>query len=216
MNHKYPQSIWAKRAPKYLNSIIKEGDKIIDAPSGNGIFSFWLKKELNEQKYLLLDIDQSSISVAKQNGFDAKVFDFSKDLYVFERQKIWLFINSLYCLDCPDDAMNIIKSNCEYLFAVFPDINSSTYRSFIKNNPKFTNPKAMSIEDTIKYVESFGFRCELKEGASYFNFHKMNKILGRFSYKANFCYFLYSLFDNLKKMVGGKPNYYFILFRNEN
>ena len=65
--YKYPQYLWTKE----IYSIIKEYDilqsrRLIDAPSGNGIISYWLHKNHNINDIELVDNDSQRLEAAKK------------------------------------------------------------------------------------------------------------------------------------------------------
>lgn len=171
----YPQYTWAKEISKIFKSgIIKnfENRNIIDAPCGQGVISYWLKKEHSQQDFFLYDIDDKMLDKAKRNIKNATINNQNIfDLRTEREDNIWLFINSLYCLPEGEKLINSISSQMQYVIAVFPYIEHKNYKAFYAANPDFKNPSQLGMDGTFSLFEQNGYKTILKKDLTYISYH---------------------------------------------
>ena len=175
--YKYPQYLWAKE----IYSIIEEHDilnnrKIIDAPSGNGIISYWLYKNYNIKDIELVDNNLQRLGAAKKYMPSLKIS--CKDILeincIDRNDDIWLLINSLYCLEGGDKIISSLKNRFKYIIGIFPYIDHKNYKSFVKKNPDFHIPLELNENDTIDLFAKFGYKLLFKKDITHIPFHNFN------------------------------------------
>jgi len=179
-NYRYPQFIWAQEISTVLASgLIKNLNerRIIDAPCGDGIISFWLRKRFPDLRLELYDIDKSLVETAQRNIKNVVVEAESVfDLVLEGNDNIWLLVNSLYCLPDKEKLLAHFRPEVEYIIAVFPHIDHINYKTFLKNNPGFVNPGAMSQAMTIDLFLAHGFKHILLKDVTHIPHFTLNKV----------------------------------------
>jgi len=169
--YKHPQFIWAQEIYKILTSGLIDGlseRQIIDAPCGDGVISFWLKKKLPNLSLDLYDLDESLIKIAQSYCGNVKTEVQSIfDLAIEGKNNVWLLVNSLYCLPDKDKLLDHLGPKVEYIIAVFPHIEHKNYRIFLAQNPGFANPNAMSQSMTIDFFLKHRFKNILKKDVTF-------------------------------------------------
>ena len=160
--YRYPQYIWAQEINGILGSgLIRDlpSRKIVDAPCGDGIISFWVRKKHPNLNFDLYDLDESLVKRAQNNCPNTSasvqsIFDISLD----GESNIWMLINSLYCLPDKEALLNHLVGNVEYIVGVFPHTDHINYQAFLEKNPEFKNTSAMGQAATIKFFSDYGFK----------------------------------------------------------
>ena len=175
--YKYPQYLWAKE----IYSIIEEYDilnnrKIIDAPSGNGVISYWLYKNYNINDIELVDNNSQRLGAAKKYMPSLKIS--CKDILEINckdrNDDIWLFINSLYCLENGELVVSHLKNRFKYIIGIFPYIDHNNFKTFIEKNPGFKNPLELNEDDTVKLFRKSGYELIFKKDITHIPFHSYN------------------------------------------
>ena len=173
--YRYPQFIWAQEINKIFKSDIISNlhDRdIIDAPCGDGIISFWIKKNY-KNNISLYDIDKTRILIAQKNIKDTAIFEeniFKMNLKT--KNNIWLFINSLYCMQDKQDLLKNMSAQIEYIIAVFPYINHINYKTFVQQNPSFINHSEMNKDQTINFFKEFHYEMVFNKDVTFIPFYK--------------------------------------------
>jgi hypothetical protein len=181
---RYPQYNWAKEIKIILDSnIIADvtGKNLIDAPSGDGVISFWLKKKINN-KFYLFDIEKTSIQIA-QDKIKGAVIQKENIIYLNlnPNENIWLFINSLYCMTDKTKLLKSMVNQMEYIIAIFPYINHLNYKTFFQQNPKFINYSEMDKEQTILFFKEFNYDLIYDKDITYIPFYKIYNVFHYFN-----------------------------------
>jgi hypothetical protein len=210
--YRYPQYIWAREICKILKSGIIEDIKdrnIIDAPCGDGIISFWVKKSVRNDFYLY-DIEKSRIQIASDRICNVHIFE--EDIFhlkINSENNIWFFINSLYCLPDKDKLLENMKYQTEYIIGVFPHTDHENYRAFLNQNPGFVNASEMNREQTISFFKEFHFDLLQSKDVTFISYYKKRKIIFH-----SINDILYNLFDGLYKKKKGA--YWIGVFKKNN
>ncbi|MBN2487378.1 MAG: methyltransferase [Bacteroidales bacterium] len=173
----YPQVVWAKEINQILNSsLLKNSNNytIVDAPCGNGVITYWVKKKQKNRKFLLYDIDERLLDIVNKNlkgvsWYNADIFKLNLET----SENIWLFINSLYCLPEGEKLIETMSKQMKYVIAVFPYIGHPNYKAFLAANPDFKNPSAMTEPETLALFEKYGYKTILKKGCTFISYHKI-------------------------------------------
>ena len=87
---------------------------------------------------------------------------------------IWLFINSLYCLEDGELVIRQLKNRFKYIIGIFPYINHNNYNAFIEKNPGFKIPLELDKNDTIELFEELGYELLFKKDITHIPFHIYN------------------------------------------
>jgi hypothetical protein len=173
--YRYPQYLWAKEIKNILKSdIIPDihSKNIIDAPCGDGVISFWVKKSLKNPFYLY-DIEKSRIQIAQKNIKGATIVEKNIfNLNLDSKNNVWLFINSLYCLPDKEMLLENMADQMEYILAIFPYTNHLNYKTFFLQNPGFINPSEMDKDQTILFFKEFHYNLILTKDITHISFYK--------------------------------------------
>ena len=156
--YRYPQNLWAKKIFKVISKLhFNEKIKIIDAPCGDGIITYWLKKKL-QNEFELYDISEEQIKIAQERLDLSCIYkcDISNLKLDNKYSNIWLLINSLYLLN---DVKQIILNNksIDYIIGVFPNIREMNYHCYKTSINSKINTNEMDIDETISF---FGLKCQ--------------------------------------------------------
>lgn len=205
VHYAYPQYLWAKEVYIILQKYNLLGRRtLIDAPCGNGVISYWLHKKFNINRIELIDNSEKQIGIAKKYlpSMDISCEDILKLGSNSNEDDIWLFINSLYCLNDGELIINHMKKRSEYIIGIFPHIDHMNYKIFFEKNPNFKNPTELNVSDTISLFNSSGYDLLCKKSITHFPFYKYNYRGSRI---------VFNLFDKL--FSGRKGAYWISLFK---
>jgi hypothetical protein len=176
---KYPQNLWAEAIVGLFTSgtlKVSEHTIVFDGPCGNGLVGYMVKQRLPNLNMCLLDNDkallQSPYGVSKE-GYQVQLGDIY-DAALEGTDNIWLFVNSLFCLTGVEQLVQTRKKEFASIVAIVPNIRSSNYRYFVKQNPSFVNPSAMDLEQTNAFFKNQGYILESSTGITRVPFHKYN------------------------------------------
>lgn len=162
---RYPQYIMSLELTKIIMTIPDYQKRhIIDIPCGDGIISYWLKKRIPESKFELYDISEEKINRAKKYLSNMKIE--MGDIFNIEIEgdnNIWLLINSLYCLPDKSRLLSQMNQKMEYIIGIFPNLDHPNYKVFMHKNPGFSNPSAMTVDETIQFFGQFNYSLLLKK-----------------------------------------------------
>ena len=173
--YQYPQYLWAHEIYSLLKDYNIIGKRnFLDAPCGNGIISYWLYNKFNISQIELIDSHSESVNLAKKylpelNVSCQNIFNLNLNL---RKNDIWLFINSLYCLENGELVISHLKKRSEYIIGIFPHINHNNYKSFFEKNPGFRNPTELNENETIMLFNSNGYDLLFKKSITYIPYHK--------------------------------------------
>jgi len=124
--HHYPQYNWAQALTDELKILpIRKEDVFFDAPCGNGVISYWLKKNFPRQKFELNDKSAFFSKIVYLWSAKNKNIQFKQnDLYNLPHSRkandIWLLINSLYLFVNPRALIQNQKNRFKYIIGIFP------------------------------------------------------------------------------------------------
>ncbi len=203
--YQYPQYLWANEIYSLIQKYnLLERRTLIDAPCGNGVISYWLHKKFNINRIELIDNSEKDIETAEKYlpfmDISCKnILDLDSNLI---KDDIWLFINSLYCLNDGELIINHLKKRSKYIIGIFPHIDHINYKSFFEKNPNFINPTELNVSDTIRLFNSAGYDLLYKNSITYFPYHK---------YTFSGSRIIFNLFDNF--FSARKGAYWISLFK---
>lgn len=155
----YPHYYWAREIIKVLREHgISDNATIIDAPCGEGIIAYWIAKSFPGNELMLIDRDKEALAAAARLLPSAQIIHGDLfELPVARGDDVWLLINSLYLLPNPAKLVNLMHSQATLIVGIFPYLEHRNYRCFMKNNPDFENPHAMSQRETLNFFERCGY-----------------------------------------------------------
>lgn len=178
--HKYPQNLWAREIIRRLQKLnVSDDAAFVDAPCGNGIIAYFVKKAFPERKVWAFDLDENLLkSPYLQEG---SLFPISKKADVFQEKvggsdNVWLLVNSLYCLPDKERLLELNKSQFRHIICIVPDKDASNFKYFTHRNPEFGNPSLMGINETIEFFKEQDYRLLENKGMTRLPFHKFNAI----------------------------------------
>ena len=175
--HKYPQNIWAENAVKIIHSLpLSENSLIVDAPCGNGIIAWFVKKAFSSREVWAFDLDEQLLNspYLRDNGIVSRKSDIF-NTEIRGNDNVWLLINSLYCLPEKEKLIDTNRTYYKYIICVIPDIEKSNFKFFTKKNPDFQNPSIMKVNETIELFKSHNYRLLDNKGITRLPFHKLNQ-----------------------------------------
>lgn len=174
---RYPQYLWANRIIKILDRLkLSENSVILDAPCGDGIISFWLKRVFSDNRFFLCDISPDLMNKAIKSVPQSS--SFTKELLSCPlpdgTDNIWLLINSFYLLFEIRKTILRFKPSVSVIIGVFPDLSHKNYQYFLKRNPQHRNLNinAMTKNETIEFFRSLGYEIESDEGITFIAFYR--------------------------------------------
>ena len=203
---RYPHFLWAKEIYNIIKKYkLYEHPYFFDAPSGDGVISFWLNKWIKKGKFHLIDSSESSIKIASKNNKDFKVqkgniFDYEENT---KKEYTWLFINSLFCLNNGEKLINHFKNHAKHIICIFPDIDHKNYSCHYERY-HFKNPNPLNEIDTLKTFQKYGYKILTKKKLTHIPFHC-------YSFKGQNIFFTF--FD---RFVFRKKGAYFICLFSRN
>ncbi|MCC6818893.1 MAG: methyltransferase [Bacteroidia bacterium] len=213
--HKYPQNIWAKNIILILRELNLENDTaIVDAPCGNGIIAYFVKKAFPNRNVYALDLSVNQLNSPYLKSPDVKINIKQADVFnekIKGENNIWLLINSLYCL--PDKYLLIEnnRSQYKYILALVPDVDSDNFSFFTKQNPNFQNPSKMTLNETIQFFHDTGYELINTVKTTMISFHKWNEKLVKFKIPFTLRNFIFFLLNKLSFF--GKPKYHILVLK---
>lgn len=96
-----------------------EINKILDAGSGIGIYTFWLKKHYNNSQIVGIDIDRQKLKMSKSLAKDLKIgeinLEFGDITKVPKNKKVYDLVVSIDVLEHVEDYKKVIKNFSLYL-----------------------------------------------------------------------------------------------------
>jgi trans-aconitate methyltransferase len=162
--YRYPQYEWASVIHEQLRSLeLDAAQAVIDAPCGDGIVSFWLRRKLPAQKIVLNEMDEALLAQAGSAVARASVVPGDiHQLEVAGSDNVWLFVNSLYLLPKPEHLLRKLSPSASVIIGVFPYLDHPNYRSFQRAFPDFDNCSAMTEQETDQLFAQAGFALAKK------------------------------------------------------
>lgn len=179
--HKYPQNLWALSINRQLKKILPELGKdstITDAPCGNAIIAYFVKKEFKDRTVIALDNDQKLMNSRYILSKDISLKIRLEDIYnhkIEGKDNVWLLINSLFCLPEKERLLSCTREQYKFIIAIIPDIEAGNFIFFQNRNPEFRNPSAMKVGETINFFKTNGYSLKYREDLTSVQFHKFNK-----------------------------------------
>lgn len=209
---KYPQNIWSRK----INALLldKAFDLVVDAPCGNGMISFESAKQFPNIQFFAVDIDEQQLSSHFLKNKPSNLSSQLDDIFQLKIKKgnnAWLFINSLYCLPEKEKLMSNFSIQFNSIYAVFPNIESSNYKYFTKKNPEFENPSAMTINETIKFIENYGFKLIKRQPVTAIPFHIWNSFFDKIGLNFKLKNLIFTLTDSI--FFFGRKHYEIMEFK---
>jgi hypothetical protein len=215
--HKYPQNTWANQICTELKILLKDlpgNASIVDAPCGSGIIASIIKQSFPDKQVFAFDLNPELLKSPYRNNqkynAEFKVHDIFEKMVEGENN-IWLFINSMYCLSDNEKLINGQKSSFKYIIAVFPDIEADNYNFFLSQNRDFRNPSAMSLNDTVDFMNDNGYHVIKRIGITKIKFHIWNR---KFIFKLmpnSLRNIVFTCLDKL--LLNKKPQYSLMIFK---
>ncbi|MCX6250249.1 MAG: class I SAM-dependent methyltransferase [Bacteroidetes bacterium] len=192
--YSYPQYIWALEIGKVLNKINKPGYLIIDAPCGDGIISYWLKKS-TPNNLLLCDISVEAIEKAKEHIHGVEIYcDDINNIKVNDREAIWLLMNSFFLLPNMEELIRKLSNTVKYIICIIPNVNSKSFLLWRQENPDFTHHYEMTEKEAINFFSKQGYGLISQKNINH---------LSHYSRKNSFLYpfylRIYNVLDNYYK-----------------
>lgn len=205
---RYPQYIWASEIYSILKGIDKLNERrIVDAPCGDGIISFWLKRKLKNLQFELYDLSEECVEIARRFIPDVNII--CKDIFDVETKNrtedVWLFINSLYCLKDGEMLIGRYSERMSYIIAVFPYIDHPNYHCFFKKNPDFINYSEMDQGQTIQLFRKHGYDLSFEKNVIHIPYYCYRNFRGKLM--------LLNIIDRFFKANSGA--YWISLFKRE-
>jgi SAM-dependent methyltransferase len=178
---RYPQFLWARSIAAILARFAPPPLTIVDAPSGNGVVTYWLRRRHPQYRYILVDVSPDAIDVARHNIKSAGVTFVCADIsdYLQGAQlgpAVLLLINSLYLLPEPDRLMLNIRSRFETVIGLFPHIDRCNFRAFVRKNPTFKHSLLLDRNATVDYFAQYSFHLIYGSDISTIHQHAIPKV----------------------------------------
>lgn len=216
----YPHKKWADEIYSILNKHLNTtGCSIIDAPCGNGVITYWLLKKGIASNFLLIDLAEKGIQIAKNNlvtlTSSQQIEIINADIYrtnSLRSDDIWLLINSLYVFNDLTKLMEVMKKRVNFIIGIFPYLDRKNYLCLKKLRPvvEKINYSGMSAGDTIDFFSKQGYKMLQKKDITFIPFycHRLNRPLLKFIISQ-----LYIQMDNFYR---NKNGYYWLgVFKRE-
>jgi len=159
----YPKFIWAREITALLQKNIKTFPSImVDAPSGEGIISYWLSQNFPSIHFELYDISKESIDQAKLLLPNSKIE--IRDVFsipIYKAEEIWLLINSVFLLPDVGHLLNRMKPRFKYIVGLFDNIESNNFKLYYKKHPEYKATvllRTMSKNEIEEFFSNYGYR----------------------------------------------------------
>jgi len=214
--YRYPQYVWAMEAAHIMHQTMANESRlrILDAPGGDGIMTYWLARNSPNLDFDLIDICQKQLSRAHKYITLQNVTILYQDIYQMQfkakEQYVWLLINSLFIFPDIDTLLAKAYGNVKYIIGIFPYIHRINYRCFFRNHPNFTNPSAMNKQDTIAFFKKHNYELLDVRETTFIPFHCYFKS-GLYSVALR----LFNLLNDLYKEKGKGAYWLALLQRKE-
>ena len=166
---------------------------IVDAPSGDGIVSYWLSKRIRN-RFELYDNSEYVLAKAALRMKDKSVPLFLSDVSEIpvESQEgdLWLLINSLYLFENPAPVVERLKVRMKWIIGIFPYTDHQNYIAYMKSNKDCSNPGVMNKNETIRFFENIGYRALKQKDVTFLNIHNIKPYLLKIG-----CIYFYNLWE---------------------
>jgi hypothetical protein len=172
----YPQYRWAKRLAQLLRRYLTPATTVVDAPSGDGVISYWLLEsgrfrnsfelydrspELIAKAAELRTVASGELTIAPCDIGAIPIGDRTADL--------WLLINSLYLLPDIDQLLTRMRPRFQTVVGVFPYLDRENYRRYLQFSERWDNANAMTDRQTIDFFARHGYRLDHREDATFWS-----------------------------------------------
>lgn len=198
---KYPQASWAIQIVKTLKAIgIKPSMSIVDAPCGNGIIAYLVKKSMPENEIFAFDIDEKSLESKYLKDATVPIVSWKADVFkegISGSNNVWLLVNSIYCLPESQSLIDLNKPFYKWIVAIVPDISKSNFKYFTSRHPEFDNSGMMSLDNTIDLFNINGYELVVKRGLTRVPFHKWNERMNKLMIPPILRNLIFNLIDKL-------------------
>lgn len=170
----YPQYQWARAVRRHLNQMPQLTDRtLVDAPCGDGTFGYWISRWYCDRRLEFCDVDAAALTQLRERIPTAARVELCdiRELKIEGTKNLWLLVNSLYLLPQIDRVLSRLRPHMSEIVGIFPHLDHANYRCFIRTNPDFGNPFAMSQEKTVTFFSAHGYDLRSSEDLTPVPYH---------------------------------------------
>lgn len=149
--------------------------EVIDAPSGDGVITYWLIRQGLQRRFQLIDIAPSKTRHAEKLSVWAERRGVPVDVHTADladipsppaANDVWLLVNSLFMLDRAHEIVHLMRPRTRYVIGVFPVTSHPDYQRYAASHPD-VNVHEMDELETSTFFEEHGYELRSRRDITY-------------------------------------------------